>query len=105
MAVVGIIQSHVSGRAIVHSCCIIGQILVRRSGIPAGGLVRKIIVECVDVQVAHVGQDSNICVCAPHQEGFITLEELKSLYFSSFNNIEAVTTNPNTFSTSNSIIY
>ena len=98
MAVVRIVQSHVSGRAIVHSCCIVGQVLVRRSGIPSGGRVRKIIVECVDVKVAHVGQDSNVCVCAPHQEGFITLEELKKLLFSRFSNGEAVTTNPNTFS-------
>ena len=98
MAIVRIIQGDISSRAIVHSCCIVGQILVRRSGIPAGGLVSKIIVECVDVQVAHVGQDGNVCVCASHQEGLITLEEIKKLLFSRFSNGEAITTNPDTFS-------
>ena len=61
MAIVRIIQGDISSRAIVHSCCIVGHILIMRIGIPAGRLIIEIIVECVDVQVAHVGQDCNVC--------------------------------------------
>ena len=47
---------------VVHCCCIVDQILIRRIGIPAWRLVIEIIVECVEVQVAHVGQVCNVCV-------------------------------------------
>ena len=61
MAIVRIIQGGISSRAIVHRSCIVGQILIMRIGIPAGRLIIEIIVECVDVHVAHVGQDCNVC--------------------------------------------
>ena len=61
MAFVRIAQDDISSRAIVPSCCIVGQILIRRIGIPAGRLIIEIIVDCVDVQVAYVGQDCNVC--------------------------------------------